>query len=187
MRIASVKLTKFRRFEDLEIRDIPSTAKLVVLAGPNGSGKSSLFDAFLLKYRAEANYGLAQDQKYYNRTDTDDKNFPNRIRIERHGSLIFTRGSLYVRTAYRNESDFETTTLKRQEPILNQHSLYRLIDHDATAQINYARLASQALENVFVNEKESTTMSEFRKKFVGEIRDPLQRLFPDLRYISVGK
>lgn len=144
MRIASVKLTKFRRFEDLEIQGIPETAKLVVLAGPNGSGKSSLFDAFLLKYKFEASYGLAQDPKYYNRTDSDDKNFSNRIIIERHGGSIFTRGSLYVRTAYRNESDFQTTTLKRHEPILNQHSLNRLIDNDATAQINYARLASQA-------------------------------------------
>lgn len=186
MRIASVKLTKFRRFEDLEIQGIPETAKLVVLAGPNGSGKSSLFDAFLLKYKFEASYGLAQDPKYYNRTDSDDKNFSNRIIIERHGGSIFTRGSLYVRTAYRNESDFQTTTLKRHEPILNQHSLNRLIDNDATAQINYARLASQALENVFVNEKNSTTMSEFRRKFVGEIHDPLQRLFPDLCYIGVG-
>ena len=33
MRISNIKLTKFRRFADLEVKDIPSSAKLVVLAG----------------------------------------------------------------------------------------------------------------------------------------------------------
>jgi AAA15 family ATPase/GTPase len=47
MRIKSVKLKTFKRFSDLQILDLPETAKLVVVAGPNGNGKSSLFDAFL--------------------------------------------------------------------------------------------------------------------------------------------
>lgn len=186
MRIASVKLTKFRRFEDLEIRDIPATAKLVVLAGPNGSGKSSLFDAFLLKYKAEASYGGIQDTRYYNRTGSEDKKIFDRIKIEKHGNSTFTRGSLYVRSAYRNEPDFQTTTITREGPILEQHSLARLIDYDAAAKRNYARLASRALGDVFVHKEGSMTMSQYRDNFVGEIRDPLLRLFPDLRFVGVG-
>ena len=49
MRIRSVRLTNYKRFTDLSIEGIPSSARLVVLIGPNGTGKSSLFDAFLLK------------------------------------------------------------------------------------------------------------------------------------------
>lgn len=46
MRIASLTLEKFKRFTELEIADVPSSAKLVLLIGSNGSGKSSVFDAF---------------------------------------------------------------------------------------------------------------------------------------------
>ncbi len=46
MRIRSLKLKNFKRFTDLELQDIPESAKLVLLIGANGSGKSSVFDAF---------------------------------------------------------------------------------------------------------------------------------------------
>lgn len=186
MRIARVKLTKFRRFEDLEIRDIPSTAKLVVLAGPNGSGKSSLFDAFLLKYKYANQYNLKPDAGYYNRNNKKDKNIDNKVNIVWHGDQLFARGALYVRTAYRNESDFQTKYIEREGDILEQHNLHRLIDQDATASLNYARLAAKALEDVFVREDGTTTLSQYREEFFGEIRDPLFRLFPDLRFVGVG-
>ncbi len=46
MKIKSISLNKFKRFEKLQINNIPATVKLVVLTGPNGSGKSSLFEGF---------------------------------------------------------------------------------------------------------------------------------------------
>ena len=45
MKIKSIKLTNFKRFTDVTIKDLPETTKLVVMIGPNGSGKSSVFDA----------------------------------------------------------------------------------------------------------------------------------------------
>ena len=46
MRIKTVKLLDFKRFDDLSI-DLGSTPqKIIALVGPNGSGKSSVFDAF---------------------------------------------------------------------------------------------------------------------------------------------
>ena len=45
MKIKSIKLKNFKRFTDLTIKEIPETAKLVVMIGPNGCGKSSVFDA----------------------------------------------------------------------------------------------------------------------------------------------
>lgn len=46
MKISSINLTNFKRFTDLQIKQIPGDAKLVLIIGSNGSGKSSLFDAF---------------------------------------------------------------------------------------------------------------------------------------------
>ena len=48
MKIKSIHLKDFKRFTDLQIEDIPETAKLVVMIGPNGCGKSSVFDALML-------------------------------------------------------------------------------------------------------------------------------------------
>lgn len=186
MRISSVKLTKFRRFVDLEIRDIPGTARLVVLAGPNGSGKSSLFDAFLLRYRMDSNYGWNNDSKYYNRPHDPDIDMGGRIAIGMHGGTPFGRGSLYVRTAYRHDPEFATNKMSRQGAILDSLELNKLIEADATVSRNYVRLAAQAMEDVFVNEDANTTMGAYRDKLIGEIREPLKRLFPDLTFIGVG-
>ena len=46
MRITNLKIENFKRFTDLSIKQIPESAKLVLLIGSNGSGKSSVFDAF---------------------------------------------------------------------------------------------------------------------------------------------
>ncbi len=46
MRIKELNLKNFKRFTDLQIKNIPAEAKLVLLIGANGSGKSSIFDAF---------------------------------------------------------------------------------------------------------------------------------------------
>ena len=67
MRIIEIKLKNFKRFSDLVIRDIPETAKLVLVVGPNGCGKSSLFDAFLHQYRYKTGLGINDDELYYRR------------------------------------------------------------------------------------------------------------------------
>lgn len=186
MRISSIKLTKFRRFADLEVKGIPSTAKLVVLAGPNGSGKSSLFDALLLRYRYDSDYGWSGDMKYYNRPDDPNADPGNKVVIQTHGGFGLTRGSVYVRTAYRHDPEFAMNSLSRQGAILDSLHLNKLIETDATVAINYARLASQAMEDVFVNEAASTTLGDYRDKMIGEVREPLKRLFPDLAFVGVG-
>lgn len=186
MRIEGMKLTKFRRFADLEVKDIPSTAKLVVLAGPNGSGKSSLFDAFLLRHRLDAGVGWNSDSKYYDRPNDPPLDVGQRIAVTKYGGGNLPRGTVYVRTAYRNDHEFTTSSLSRQGDILDNPPLHRLIEPDATVASNYQRLASQALEDVFVNEDASTTMGTYRDKLIGEVREPLRRLFPDLTLVGVG-
>ncbi|WP_368773610.1 AAA family ATPase, partial [Mesorhizobium sp. M7A.F.Ca.MR.362.00.0.0] len=186
MRITSVELENFRRFTSLKIRDIPPEARLVVLAGPNGSGKSSLFDAFLLKYRMSSGYGWNGDSRYYDRPLQANIELSQRITIGIQDNAPLQRGSVYVRTAYRNDPEFLTDTLSRTGPVLADFPINRLIESDATVARNYQRLASQAMEDVFVNEAATTKMGDFRDRLIGECREPLKRLFPDLTFVGVG-
>jgi predicted ATPase len=186
VRLLNIRITWFRRFADLTIQDIPASAKLVVLAGPNGSGKSSLFDALLLRYRMNTGYGWSGDTKYYDRPQEPVVDINARISVTTDASNGFARGNLYVRTAYRNDHEFATNSLSRQGAILDHMNLNRLIEPDATVSRNYQRLASQAMEDVFVNEAAETTMGDYREKLIGEVRTPLKRLFPDLTFVGVG-
>ena len=51
---------------------------------------------------------------------------------------------------------------------------------------NYARLVSQGFADVFELKDENTTLRQFREELLGEIRDPVQRLFPGLVLNSLG-
>ncbi len=186
MRLLEIHITQFRRFADLTIRAIPASAKLVVLAGPNGSGKSSFFDALLLKYRMNTNYGWNNDNKYYDRSQENVFNRGTGISLTTDAGPQFVRGNLYVRSAYRTDHEFVTSSLTRQGGILDSMRLNRLIEPDATVSINYQRLAAQAMEDVFINEPAGTTLGAYREKLIGEVQVPLNRLFPDLKFVGVG-
>jgi len=109
-----------------------------------------------------------------------------RISIVTDRPQQFTRGDVYVRSAYRNDHEFVMNSLSRQNGILDTMKLNRLIEPDATVSANYGRLAAQAMEDVFVNEDAKTTMGDYREKMIGEVREPLRRLFPDLSFVGVG-
>lgn len=73
MKIRKIHLKNFKRFTDLTIAEIPSTAKLVLTIGSNGSGKSSLFDAFAWIAQGVTKpkpYNLEESLNYY-RKDVD--------------------------------------------------------------------------------------------------------------------
>ncbi|MBC2677545.1 AAA family ATPase [Pseudomonas baltica] len=186
MRLLDIRVRNFRKFCDLTITEIPSTAKLVVLTGPNGSGKSSLFDALLLKYRIDSQYGWTEDAKYYNRPQEELVNLHSRISLTTDSGNGFSQGNLYVRSAYRSDHEFSIYSLQRQGPVLASLNLARLIEPDATVSVNYQRLASQAMEDIFVNESSATTMGDYREKLIGEVQKPFKRLFPDLTFTGIG-
>ncbi len=87
MRIASLKLQNFKRFTDLEIKNIPNAAKLVSLIGANGSGKSSIFDAFEWMRRS----GQFQNSKI----DLNTQYFKKNIKQNITSSLKTTNGKIF--------------------------------------------------------------------------------------------
>lgn len=186
MRLLNARIANFRRFADLTIHDVPKSAKLVILTGPNGSGKSSFFDAILLRYRIDSGFGWSGDVTYYTRSQEEFTDPEARITVTTDAGSPLIRGSVYVRTAYRNDHEFVTEGLRRQGGILDGLSLNRMIEPDATVSANYQRLAAQAMEDVFVKEDSATTMGSYREKLIGEVSEPLSRLFPDLTFVGVG-
>lgn len=187
VKIKSVRLRHFKRFADLAIDDLPP-AKLVVLTGPNGSGKSSLFEAFQV-WRQAHGYGLSWDTAYHLRPQ-QGLNWDEAVKIEFSQPSpvddLARRKTFYLRSAYRNESDFVLDNLTRVGSATATQRFNRMSDNDAAVADNYRRLVSQALSDAFVTESGSTTIDQFRTKVLGEIRAAVRRLFPDLILNDLG-
>lgn len=193
MHIKSVVLKRFKRFHELRI-ELPPGVKLVILAGPNGTGKSSLFDAFQACHRSNGGLGFNWDQTYYPKSGEPDlSSFPTwnqQIQIQFHDSwpedLQGRRRTFAFRTAYRNDPNLQSAALLRQGPLEDQTRFSMMIENDAAVALNYQRLASQALEDIFTTENPSTTVGEFRHKVIGDIRAAMRRAFPDLMLNDFG-
>lgn len=181
MKVKTVEIRGFRKFESLSLLDLPE-AKLVVLAGPNGSGKSSLFDAFSVWQQAHQT-GLSWDTQYHDRAGRGWNG--NQVHISFHAGNP-SRKTFYFRSAYRNDPDFVVSQLGKQQDPLNDIRVRRMIDPDGTVGQNYQRLASMALEDAFSHSDENTTLKQFREGVIGEISNAVTRLFPDLSIHTLG-
>ena len=91
----------------------------------------------------------------------------------------------YIRSAYRNDPQFVVNSLARQGKALDEQRFESMIHNDAAVNLNYQRLASQALEGLF-EEDELTTLGEYRQKLIGDLRSCMARLFPDLMLNDFG-
>jgi len=192
MKINSITVTKFKRFTDVSIGPIPETTKLVVLAGPNGCGKSSLFEALHTWHNfAWKQVGGVWEQDYHvKQMGQGQVTWDQAVRINFHDPQPIDqdrkRKALYVRSAYRNDPEFQINQLTRSESVLQEARIRRLIDNDATVGRNYQRLAAQGLEALYETEDPETKIGEFRERTIGEIRSSLLTLFPNLELNSLG-
>ncbi len=195
-KLAGVRIVGFKRFNNLTINDIPSGADLVILAGPNGIGKSSLFDAFGRWAVTHGQRGGRDDPDYYNRRSyglNDAVGTPEHLRID----AMFhepsptedpesAKKSFYIRSAYRNDPEMIISSISRVGPAIDENRIQRLIENDATVTKNYQRLVSDAFDDVFEKEQGTTTLTVWRESVIGELRDAIARLFPDLILNGLG-
>lgn len=161
------------------------------MAGPNGSGKSSFFDALNAWHREGWKAVGGWDETYHSKVGSPENLGWNRaIEIEFYGEVPQDqdekRKAIYVRSAYRNDPEFQIGNLHRITPLLQEERFSRLIDNDAAVAKNYQRMASQGLEDVYEKEDPSLTIGKFRDKTIGEIQSAIKRLFPDLILNSLG-
>jgi len=192
MHIERVELKRFKRFHDLTI-EVPKGTRLVMLAGPNGCGKSSLFDAFKARHRGFGGWGTNWDLTYFPKAgeaDAAQYNWNSSVRIgfnkPEPSDQEQKRMMFYFRSAYRNDPQFVVNSLARQGKAVDEFRFEWMIHNDAAVNLNYQRLASQALEDLFEKESETTTIGEFKQKLIGDIRASMARLFPDLMLNDLG-
>ena len=190
MRIESVRLVNYKRFTDLRIAELPSSARLVVLIGPNGSGKSSLFDAFLLKSQsALGNYNLSGDREGYYSKEIEGHRQPGStheisqgITIEFH-SYVPSRedwsACFNVRSPYRNEADFRISSLQPISPAKNSARFNRIIDVDRAVSDNYGRMAWKRMSDLDSDAPGDTTFDKYRREYLSELQDAMATLFSD--------
>ena len=187
MKIQSIHLQNFKRFTDLQIHNIPPTAKLVVLLGPNGCGKSSLFDAF--HYESSGYTGRRPDNPdYYEKV----RGMGLHCEIRFHNGVASEK-SFYIRTAYRNQPDIIIPEAglqqitQQMEPITRERRFSTMIQNDAAVFSNFQRLTTNAYQEVVkqINEEEndSKNLGQLRGEISGmftEIQEAMRRLFTDV-------
>ncbi len=191
MKIKSIYVKNFKKFQELTISNLPESAKLIVLIGPNGCGKSSLFDAICVYSTVHSNSSISSFPSYYFRSSMGlSISRMDNVKISFHSepspSSIDRRKLSYVRSAYRNEPAFQVHELKKMKSVLNKSQTFKMIDNDISVSHNYTRLVSQALENFFDNTQGSRTLQDLRESLIEEIRDSVQELFPGLILNNLG-
>jgi predicted ATPase len=180
MKVKRIHLKSFKRFTDLEITGIPDTAKLVVVVGPNGSGKSSLFDAFISWHRQKAGWGRASDEAYYRKGDESSFSWNDSAVVETHEGTPPVKSSLYVRTAYRNDPDFNVGSINRLGSPTEELRVERSIQNDQVVSQNYQRLIYETVSGVYNLQNNEKTVENLRNELIGGIRKSMSSVFGDL-------
>jgi len=186
MKIKSISLKNFKRFTHLEIQNIEEGVKIVLLTGSNGSGKSSLFDGFLSWEKQFAYNQGADEVGYHRKTHAIDYNHQNDTIIDLYNNTPVSKGSIYLRTAYRNEADFNVRQIKAIPNYDQQQSITRVIDNDQTVGKNYQRLILQTMSALYDTGNDEKSVVNLRAELIGAIQTSLRLIFDDLELDNIS-
>ena len=192
MRLLEVGLRDFKRFTDIEITDLPKTARLIVLAGPNGSGKSSLFEAFnfWMSYIRKKNHA---DSSYYPKSGSTKSGDPiasvrESIHLKFHDvDYAVHAKTFYMRSAYRHQASFTIDTLERSDDILQDSKRPRtMIERESRVSDNYGRMIEESIKALFDPAMSTKSLGEVSGRLIGAVRDSMARLFDGLILTGPG-
>ncbi|GLW94787.1 AAA family ATPase [Actinokineospora globicatena] len=180
MKVREASFVDFKGFTSLVLRDIPESARLVVMAGPNGRGKSSVFDGFRAWQGRYAS--LATDNAYYTKVGRAVQHVPSQVSVTFDAPVADNVDAhlkaFYFRTAYRLEADFSVSSVSIPGNALAAR-IGRMTDVDVSVSLNYQRMIYEAL-NVVFDGPENNTAKTIRDGLLGDVRESMQKVFGDL-------
>lgn len=190
MQLHTVKIVGFKRFTDLTIENIPPSARLIVLVGPNGCGKSSLLEALNAWGRNRPHGTVTRNQEDYYIKDEDEFKFDhvgNAVALQFYDDPeTLSKRLVYLRSAYRNDAAFRANQLNRSPSIFKRPGVQKIINNDETVSLNYERLVTSSIEDLWHIGEKTTTFEEYRTSKIAEIQTSLQSLFGDLLFEGPG-
>lgn len=183
MRITGLKIKDFKRFSDLSIEGIPSTAKLVLLIGANGSGKSSVFDAFDYVSKPYKDVEIEKDSYYYKKANlnpiinfelTADKKTGEEVNKSDYINFIGRSSMRIIPRITMSGLDFEKDILTK-----DKDSPKSLIDFDVRFNFDatkYIRDVNKALREPFFRGEQTNTIKIFQE-FIEPLNNALKNVF----------
>ena len=143
MRVQTVKLVGFKRFDDLTIDLGPNPKKIVAMVGPNGCGKSSVFDGFVRQIQSGSS---AENEDFYSKSRFYDDNPQNeqyktqKVNVTFAQENIYAKG-LYFRTSYRYTPKINVNQIRSiQKTSTHNDNPISTIALDQRLHNNYERL-----------------------------------------------
>lgn len=190
MRLRSVRLMKFKRFDDLTIDLGPDPRKIVVLVGPNGCGKSSVFDAFEESLKNFRQHGQPEKPDFFSKSFFYDQAELRSTEYDRTKAIQITtvgppltRKSFYIRTAYRYTAKLNIERLEKLPEMMNgQDEPTSSIALDRRLETNYKRLLGLAYSEFSTGTK---TGSQVREELLGRINSVLSKIL-DVELTGLG-
>ena len=187
MKVKTVELVGFKRFDHLTIDLGDTPKKIVALVGPNGCGKSSIFDAFEQELKKFRHYGT-EDAEYYSKGLFYDNNQQNEqykqqeVRVTLYSGTL-NRKSFYIRTSYRFTPKINVTHIEQTPDILNsEDEPISTIALDERLEYNYRRLLGDSFAAFFEGSK---TGEEVRRELIEKINDILSNIL-DVQISNLG-
>jgi predicted ATPase len=191
MKIKTIQLRKFKRFDDLTIDLSGTQAKVVALVGPNGCGKSSVFDAFEQKLQDQVSASMGNIGPWYFSKSFFDATNPQKaykkseaVSIAWHGeSQTITSKTFYVRSAYRFTPTLNITSIRAiGDPLADTERPGYTGNLDRRLQGNYERLHGGLFQEYQHGTKSG---SQMKQELMGEINKRLAKVL-DIRISSLG-
>jgi energy-coupling factor transporter ATP-binding protein EcfA2 len=196
VRLRTVRLRKFKRFDDLTIDLGAKPAKLVALVGPNGCGKSSVFDAFEQILQNYIGSNSNPEPWFLSKTWYDavaplqsfDKHASIQLATE-DGTTTFDTKSFYVRTAYRFTPSLRVQAIQdKGDPLKDSSRPGSSTGLDQRLVHNYERLLGRLLTEFWHGSKTGDTV---RKELIDRLNARLQNVLDvsisDLGDVTQGK